>query len=157
MPRLRPVDLDFVRTAPRHHVNEAIVPAPISRVFGAVSGDPSGWRDWFPGFSSGHYEGASGVGAVRVVKYQGTTFRETILAWDEPSRWTFRVDSSTVPIANALIEDWTFEDAPGGTLARWTFNVEPNLLGRLIAPAQLRVMSRIFQRAMRNLGGQLSR
>jgi hypothetical protein len=154
--RLRPVDLDFVRTAPRRYVNEAIVVAPHSRVFDAVSGDPSGWKDWFPGFSAGHYEGEPGVGAVRVVKYQGTTFRETILAWDEPSRWAFRVDGSTVAIANALIEDWTFTDAPGGTLARWTFNVDPNLLGRLIAPAQLRVMSRIFQRAMRNLSERLS-
>jgi hypothetical protein len=156
VPKLRPVDLDFVRTAPRREANEAIVPAPRSRVFDAVSGDPDGWKQWFPGFSSGRYEGEPGVGAVRVVKYQGTTFRETILAWDAPSRWTFRVDSSTVPLANALVEDWTFDDVPGGgTLARWGFAYEPSLLGRVIAPLQIRTMSRIFQRAMRNLGEQL--
>jgi hypothetical protein len=156
MPKLRPVDLDFVRTAPRRHTNEAVIRAPRSRVFEAVSGEPDGWKDWFPGFSSGRYEGEPGVGAVRVVKYQGTTFRETMLAWDEPSRWTFRVDSSTVPLAKALVEDWTFDDVPDGTLARWSFAYEPSLLGRVIAPLQIRTMSRIFQRAMHNLEERLA-
>jgi hypothetical protein len=151
-----PADLDWRRTPPRRESNEAIVPAPRAAVYEGVGGEPNGWKDWFPGFSSGWYEGEPGVGAIRVVKYQGTTFRETILAWDEPTRWTFRVDSSTVPLASALVEDWTFEDAPRGTLARWSFAYEPSLLGRVIAPLQIRTMRRIFQRAMHNLGERLA-
>jgi uncharacterized protein YndB with AHSA1/START domain len=151
LPKLRPVDLDFVRTAPERFVFEATVPADRARVFAAVSGDPAGWKDWFPGMSGGSYEGSPGVGAKRVVRYRGTTFSETILAWDEPSRWTFRVDASTVPLAKALVEDWTFDERSDGTLARWTFCVDPNLLFRLIAPVQKRMMARLFDRAMRNL------
>jgi hypothetical protein len=154
---LRPVDLDFVRTAPKRYVFEAMVPADRSRVFAAVSGDPSGWKDWFPGISSGAYEGPPGVGAMRFVKFRGTSYFETMLAWDEPSRWMFRVDRSTLPIAKALVEDWTFEERGGGTLARWTFALEPTLLFRVIGPVVTRTMARLFRRAMRNLGSVLAR
>lgn len=156
MPKLRPVGLDFVHHAPKRWVFVATIPADRTRVFGALSADPMTWKEWFPGVSSGAYEGAPGVGAKRVVKMRGTSFFETILAWDEPSRWTFRVDRSTVPIAKALVEDWTFEDHANGTLVRWTFAVEPTLLARTIAPAQRRTMSRLFGRAMRNLSTLLA-
>ncbi len=155
MAKLRPVDLDFVRTAPQRWSFEAVVPTTRGRVFGAISGDPMAWREWFPGFSSGAYDGSPGVGAKRVVRYRRTSFFETILAWDEPSRWTFRVDRSSAPIAKALVEDWTFEEHADGTLVRWTYAVEPTLPARLIAPAQRRTMSRLFRRAMRNLGERL--
>jgi hypothetical protein len=155
--KLRPVDLEFVRTAPRKWSFEAVVPTARDRVFAAVSGDPAGWKEWFPGLSSGAYDGAPGVGAKRIVRYQGTSFFETVLAWDEPSRWTFRVDRSTVPLAKALVEDWTFQEHPDGTLVRWTFAVEPTVLARAVGPLQRRTMSRIFRRAMRNLGDRLTR
>jgi polyketide cyclase/dehydrase/lipid transport protein len=154
---LRPVDLDFVRTAPKRYVFEAMVPADRSRVFAAVSGDPSGWKDWFPGISSGAYEGPPGVGAMRFVKVRGTSYFETILAWDDPSRWTFRVDRATLPIAKALVEDWTFEEHANGTLARWTFTLEPSVLFRVVRPVMIPAMARLFRRAMRNLGDELAR
>lgn len=156
MPKLRPVGLDFVDHAPRRWVFVATVPADRTRVFAALSADPMTWKSWFPGVSSGAYEGAPGVGAMRVVKVRGASFFETMLAWDQPSRWTFRVDRSTVPIAKALVEDWTFDEHPDGTLVRWTFAVEPTLLARAIAPLQRRTMSVLFRRAMRNLAGLLS-
>lgn len=134
----------------------ATVPADRTRVFGALSADPMAWTDWFPGVSSGTYEGVPGVGAKRIVKVRGASFFETILAWDEPSRWTFRVDRATVPLAKALVEDWTFEEHADGTLVRWTFALEPTVLARLIAPAQRRTMSRLFGRAMRNLSALLA-
>jgi uncharacterized protein YndB with AHSA1/START domain len=150
VPRLRPVDLDFVRTAPQRWAFERTIRAPRERVF-AVVADVDSWKDWFPGFSSGRYEGTPGVGARRFIRYQGTTIDETMLAWDEPSRWTFRVDRATVPLAKALVEEWTFDQDGDGTLVRWTFASEPNLLMRLVAALQRRTMERVFDRAMRNL------
>lgn len=157
MPKLRPVGLDFVESAPIRWSFEAVVPAPRARVFEVVAGDAAGWAEWFPGFSSGAYDGPRGVGAKRIVRYAGTTIFETILAWDEPTRWTFRVDRWAVPMAKALVEDWTFEDHADETLVRWTYAAEPTLSVRLIAPVQRRTMSRTFRRAMRNLGERLAR
>jgi hypothetical protein len=156
VPALRPVDLDFVRTAPRRWAFETIVPAERERVFAALSGDPAAWKDWFPGISSGAYEGTPGVGAARVVTVRGMSFFETVLAWDEPSRWTFRVDRSNVPIAKALVEDWTFEQLTNGTRTRWTFCYEPTVLTTIIGPLQKLTMKRLFVRAMRNLGERLN-
>lgn len=157
MARFRPVDLDFVRTAPLRIVFETTVRADRARMFRAVGVDAAGWKDWYPGFSRGRYDGEPGVGARRVIRYRGVTFDETILAFDEPSRWTFRVDSATVPIAKSLVEEWTFDDHPDGTLARWTFCAEPGPLLRLLGPLQRRYQQRLFERAMRNLEGQLTR
>jgi hypothetical protein len=154
--RFRPVDLDFVRTAPTRFVFETVVPADRVRMFDAVGVDAGGWKHWYPGFSDGHYEGEPGLGATRVIRYRGITFSETILAWDEPSRWTFRVDSATVPLAKALVEEWTFDEQPDGTLARWTFCAEPGLLLRALGPLQQRYQARLFERAMRNLAERLS-
>ena len=53
------------------------------------------------------------VGSIREVHMSGTTFRETILAWDEPSRWAYRVDESSAPAGHALVEDWVLEDPAG--------------------------------------------
>jgi hypothetical protein len=155
--KLRPVEADFVRTAPKRWVFEASVPASRERVFAAVGGDAAGWKTWFPGFAYGAYEGTPGLGAVRIVKYLGTTFHETIVVWDEPSRWAFRVNSSTVPMARALVEEWTFEHGDGTTLVRWTFAIDPKPWFALFAPVARRYMARLFRRAMRNLGDVLSR
>ena len=156
MPRLRPVDLDFVRTAPLRMVFETTVPVDRARVFHAVGVDAAGWKDWYPGFSGGSYDGAPGVGARRVIRYRGVGFDETILAFDEPSRWTFRVDSATVPIAKALVEEWTFDEHTDGTLARWTFCAEPGPLLRVLGPLQERYQARLFRRAMANLTARLT-
>ncbi len=135
---------------------ETVVRADRARMFQAVGVDAEGWKDWYPGFSGGRYDGDPGAGARRVIRYRGVTFDETILAFDEPSRWTFRVDSATIPIAKALVEEWTFDEHPDGTLARWTFCAEPGLLLRTLGPLQRRYQASLFRRAMKNLERRLS-
>jgi hypothetical protein len=171
MTLLEPVDLDFLDQAPVRMVFTAEVPAPRAEVFAKVSGDPSGWS-WFPGLKAGSYEGPEpwGVGARRWVTIGNlgvaTTYRETILAWDEPVRWTYRVDESDNAIglrqADALVEDWTFRDAPwcaagvgGATIVDWTFAIRPSAVFRLALPVAPFVMGRLFRRAMRQLGEEL--
>jgi carbon monoxide dehydrogenase subunit G len=154
--KLRPEGLEFVQTAPKRWMFEAIVDAPRERVFAAISADPSTWKDWFPGFSKGGYVGKPGLDCGRWVRVGGTTYRETMVAWDEPSRWTYRVDSSTVPLARALVEDWYLEELGDRTVVRWTFAVEPAFWFRAMTPFVVRVMARLFKRAMRNLSEELA-
>jgi len=154
---LRPEGLDFLTTAPRRWRFEAEVAAPRPAVFAAVSGGPGAWT-WFPLLSSGRYqgEGPHGVGSRREIRIGGVLYRETILAWDEPSRWAYRVDRCSVPLARALVEDWAMDERGSGSVVRWTFAIDPGPLFRVGLPLATQVMGRLFRRAMANLGAELN-
>lgn len=158
MRQLRRVGLEFLAAAPLRLEFEAEVAAAPRAVFDAISGDPAVWRSWFPGFSGGHYEGAppQGVGAIREIRMSGTVYRETILAWEEPTRWAFRVDECTVPIGHALVEEWTVAERGTGAAVRWTFAIDPRPLFRAGTPLARPLMGWLFRRAMRNLGRELA-
>ncbi len=154
--QLQPVGLGFLDTAPVRFDFEAELPAPLPDVFAAISADPSTWT-WFPGLSEGRYESATphGVGTTRAVVMDGTTYRETILAWDAPTRWAYRVDESSEPTFNALAEDWVIEAHERGSILRWTFAVEPPLeLVELIAGAR-ETIDAVFVKAMAGLANFL--
>jgi hypothetical protein len=155
--RLRDVGLEFLDTAPVRLVFEAWVPARRENVFAAVTADPATWS-WFPAVSGGSYEGAEpyGVGSGREVRAAGVRYRETVMAWDEPSRWAYRVNECSAPTAWALLEGWEFEDGGDRTLVRWTFAFDPRLAFRLVLLFGRPIIGRVFRRAMRNLGVQLS-
>jgi hypothetical protein len=124
--RLAPVGLDFLATAPVRFDYVAPLPAPPATVFGAISADPSTWT-WFPGLADARYESAPpfGVGTIRSVVMDGVAYRETLLAWDEPSRWAYRVDESSDATFRALAEDWVVAAEGLGSTLTWTFAVDP--------------------------------
>lgn len=156
MRTLRAVDLSFLTSAPRVFTFTGQVAAPRAAVFAAIS-DPSGWKSWFPAFTSGAYRGRPphGVGSIREVRLTGgATFRETILAWDEGTRYTWRVDQAAPPIATALVEEWTCS-GDGPTTVTWTFAVDPTVLFSVVLPLAPRVMGALFTRALRALEAQL--
>jgi hypothetical protein len=157
MKRLRAVGLDFLDTAPVRLEFEAELAAPATAVFGAISADPATWKSWFPGFSKGRYEGAPpyGVGTIREIRMSGSTYRETMLAWDEPTRWAYRVDACTGPLAEALVEDWQVVDRGGSTTVRWVFAIDPGLVFKVGRVAAEPLMGWLFRRAMRNLERRL--
>jgi hypothetical protein len=156
--RLREVSPDFLTTAPKRWHFEGIVAAPQERVFDAIAADPSTWT-WFPGFSTGRYKGPGphGAGAIREVRVGPSIYRETIVVWDRPTRWVYRVDSTTVPLAHALVEEWAIEPADDGSLVRWTLAIDPRRLFVAMLPVAPLGMERIFRRAMRNLDATLAR
>lgn len=129
---LRPVEAEFLDTAPFVAISHATIAAPVDEVFAAVSGDPATWT-WFPGFSDrGRWltPPPHGVGSRRQVHMAGVAYTETMLVWDEPKRWTFRLDTATVPLVRAMVEDYRFEPVPAGarsdaTQLTWTFAVDP--------------------------------
>ena len=155
----RPEDLSFLDRAKLVYVFEAPVAATRERVFDAISADPSTWS-WFPGLQRGSYESEAplGVGSIREVRMAGTTYRETIIGWESPSRWAYRVDESSVALADALVEEWAILHDPAGsdtTIVRWTFALDPKPLfsaGKVAASA---VMGGLFRRAMANRSTQL--
>lgn len=154
---LRTVDLDFLDKAPHRFVFEAAVAAPKETVFGAISADPSTWT-WWPGHDEGSYETPPphGVGARRYMQMGDSWYRETILAWDTPTRWAYRVDESANAMIDALVEEWVVEGANGGSTVRWTFAAEPapNLAAGFAAAKS--VIGDMFDQAMANLGKRLS-
>jgi len=154
---LRPVDLSFLDTAPRRWTFEAKLAASPSAVFDAISGDPGAWT-WFPGMTSGAYEGEGphGVGSRRFIRQGPSLYRESILAWDTPRRWVYRVDETTFPMAHALVEEWVIEPAGPGSLVRWRFAIEPRALFIAVLPVAGNGMGSVFRRAMRNLDRMLA-
>lgn len=123
---LEPVGLEFLETAPVRFEYTAELPAAPDRVFAAISADPQSWT-WFPGLTNARYESSAphGVGTRRAVVMDGVTYRETILAWDAPRRWAYRVDESSDDTFHALVEDWLVEDHGDASVLRWVFAVAP--------------------------------
>jgi hypothetical protein len=154
--RLRAESPDFLATAPKRWNFDGRVDASQERVFDAIAADPSSWT-WFPGFSTGRYEGPGphGVGSIREVRVGPSVYRETIVAWDRPTRWVYRVDSTTVPLAHALVEEWIVEPDGEGSRVRWTFAVDPRAMFRVMGPLTAKVLGRVFRTAMRNLEAEL--
>jgi hypothetical protein len=162
MQPLKPVELDFIDTAPVRLVFDEPVAAPVEDVFAAISADPSTWS-WFPGMDEARYESDAphGVGSRRYVRMGEWAYRETILAWDPPTTWTYRVDESSGPPFAALAEEWKI--VPDGANARvqWTFAVDTAELAtgpNALEPAALRaVIGPVFEAAMRELSSRLQR
>ena len=156
--KLRAVDLSFLDTAPKRWTFEARLHAPADAVFAAISGDPGTWT-WFPGMTSGRYEGDGpyGVGSRRVIRQGPSVYHETIIAWETPRRWVYRVDETTVPMARALVEEWIVEPAGPGSLVCWRFAIDPRALFKAVGPLASVGMGSVFRRAMRNLDRTLDR
>ena len=157
MNKLRAEDLAFLERAPKRWDFEEPVAATPEAVFEAISADPSTWS-WFPGLSKDaryHGPGPPGVGSIREVSMAGTTYKETVLAWEPPTRWAYRVDECSAPIARALVEDWVIQPKGEGSVVRWTFTIDPRALFIAGLPVAGPLMGKLFAKAMRNLSEQL--
>jgi hypothetical protein len=154
--RLRDEGLEFLATAPYRVDVQAEVAAPPVAVFAAVAADPSTWS-WFPGLTAGGYTGPGqpGVGSRRYVEMGGVTYRETMLAWDGPNRWAYRVDECTAPLFHALVEDWVVQGRGDTAIVCWTFAADPREEIAAVLPDMPGVLEGVFTKAMRNLSAIL--
>lgn len=155
MKALELVDASFFIDAPVTVTTHVFVEAARSDVFAAISGDPAGWGDWFPGFDHGgrwESEPPYGVGSVRHVRAFRTDYSETILAWDTDERWAFRVDATSSPMFAAFAEDYRLADAGPGTLLSWTVAYRPSLVMRLATPVTPKVFGFIARKLAKDLG-----
>ncbi len=88
----------------------------------------------------------------------GVDYRETILVWDEPERWAFRVDEATAPIAHALAEEYRLVADGDQTVIHWTFCVDgpAAMLSLLASPLAPPAMGMLWRRACANLERRLT-
>jgi uncharacterized protein YndB with AHSA1/START domain len=124
---LRPEGLKFLETAPLRLTFAETLKASPEAVFYALSAEPEGWPRWYGAVTSSTYAGAGpyGVGSRRRVRLVGgVTFHETVIAWDSPSRYAYRIDRCTMPGLRALVEEWTVLETSEGTRVAWTLALD---------------------------------
>jgi uncharacterized protein YndB with AHSA1/START domain len=122
----RAVGLDFIDSAPQRTVVRVHFGHPPAAVFAALA-DAPGWGRWFPGFSAkSHYQTPApyGVGSRREMIVFGRPTIETILAWDEPSRFAFAIQQATMPGISALAENYSIEAEADGSSLTWTMALD---------------------------------
>lgn len=161
---LRPVGTDFIDQAPVQLRYERELAVPPGAVFDELA-DAEWWPAWFPQVRHAGYTTPPphGLGSRRKVRLAGgTQFQETIIAFDPPHRYTWRVDSCNIPAFSALVEDWTVQRAgDNGEAARsrvqWHFCGDPRLAFKAVQRGAPRAMQRVFDQAMRQLEERLRR
>ncbi len=149
------VDLDFLTTAPICLTASAHVARPPSEVFAAFAHDPANWGEFFPGFDkTGRYYTPRpyGVGSRCTKRVIGLKVEETVLDWDEGTRFAFRVDRTSVPAFYAWGEEYRFEPvARNATLLHFAIGCRPRLAFKLAKPLLPRAMALVLTRAGRNI------
>lgn len=153
--RLRPVELDFVESAPLRLVFAAEVGAPPKVVYAALADDVAGWSCWFTGVAR---SAATHGGAGREVRLTGgTRFTETVLAAEPDARYAYRVDTTNAPGLRALLEDWRLMPAGGGTRLRWTFAADGPAPFRSLLTLARPGLGHAFRQSARALDRRLTR
>ncbi|MFJ9416628.1 SRPBCC family protein [Streptomyces sp. NPDC101227] len=152
--RLRPVELDFVESAPLRLVFAAEVTAPPKAVYAALADDVAGWSCWFTGVSRA--ESTDGGRGRDVRLTGGTRFTETVLAAEPDAHYAYRVDATNAPGLRALLEDWRLTPAGGRTRLRWTFAADGPAPFRLMMTLARPGLGRAFRDSVRALEGRLA-
>jgi len=152
--RLRPVELDFTRTAPVRFVFVREMAAPPETVFRALADDVPGWSDWFPAVRS---IALVDEGTGRKVRLAGgTRFRETIIASQPSEVYAYRVDEASVPAVHALLEEWRLAPAGSGTRVQWTWAADGSAVFRFLMKLSRPGLARAFRGAVTALDRRLA-
>jgi len=157
MRTLSSVDVEFFDSAPHRFDFSEPVAAPVERVFAAISADPSTWS-WFEGVADGRYESAPphGVGTKRAIRMDDDIYRETMIAWEAPHRWAYRVDETTMTVFDALAEDWCVAADGDNAIVTWTFAIEPAAGAEAVVDVLPDLLGSVFRAAMQNLSAHLA-
>ena len=150
--RLRPVEIDFVETAPLRLVFTRDISAAPEAVFHSLAEDVSGWPLWFSSVSS--VRPTEGGREVRL--RGGIRFRESVLAAKAPEVYAYRVDVTNTPGARAWIEEWRLAPAGSGTRIRMTFALDGTEPFRLVCRLARPGVGRAVRQAMAALDRRLS-
>jgi hypothetical protein len=81
----------------------------------------------------------------------GLTYDETVIAWNRPDRFAFRVDRASLPVGAALAEDYRLLPDPSGTVLEWTFAIHPGPAMRWATRLFDPVMGRLVKKLAVNL------
>jgi len=126
--RLRPVTAEFLEDAPTRLVFTARFRAKPGEIFRELTEDASTWPLWFAPLRSGGYTGPPpyGVAAGRTMTLRGGAhFVESVVVWEEPQRFAYRVEQTNVPGVHAWMEEWGIAPAAeGGSVVRFTMALD---------------------------------
>jgi uncharacterized protein YndB with AHSA1/START domain len=155
---LEPVPLERIDALPYRIENTALFDAPPARVF-QIWGEPERPAEWFQGWVGHQWTTERrGVGAERVVELRGLSVKERFLVWDQGKRMTFHIYAMTLPLAQALVEDLTFEPGQPGkpgddetTRVRSVVRYRPALIARLFHPIVRAIFGRMFKSTVEGL------
>ncbi|WP_405622680.1 SRPBCC family protein [Streptomyces sp. NBC_00076] len=152
--QLRPVELEFVETAPVRLVFEREISAAPDAVFGALAEDVPGWSEWFAAVTSAR---PVDDGARRDIRLRGGgRFLETVLAAKPSEVYAYRVDLTNAPGARALAEEWRLVPAGTGTRVRWSFAADGTAAFRLALRFAGPGLGRAFRAAVTSLDRRLA-
>ncbi|MFI9246537.1 SRPBCC family protein [Streptomyces sp. NPDC053086] len=147
--RLRPVDLDFVGSAPVRLVFARDISASPEQVFHALAEDVPGWPQWFSAVTLAR---PTDGGAGREIRLRGgTRFAETVLVSKAPEVYAYRVDTTNAPGARALAEEWRLTPRGTGTRVQWTFAADGPAPFRFVLGLARAGLGRAFRNAVTSL------
>lgn len=155
----RPVDLDFLESAPVRLSFAGTLRAPAGAVFDAVARDVDALPRWYGAVAAAEYGGKAphGVGTKRRVKLiGGVTFHEEVIAWDTPDRYAYRIERTNVPGIRAMAERWSVLETSRGTRLVWTIALDAALPTALLARSMAPGMGLATRRALARLDRQLT-
>ncbi len=120
------VGLEFLNTAKVKYIIEVDTHLQQQVVWNAFA-DADTWQHWFPKVELASYDGTGpyGVGTTRRSIVDGTHYDETMLAWDEPRCWGYRINRATRAISKTQLEITEFEATETGTRVRWILACDP--------------------------------
>jgi len=148
-----PVDASFFETAPMRFKNVVELDARPAEAF-AVLEDGASWPRWFRGMRKVAWTSSEphGVGATRTVSLGLVTIDEHFFRWERDHRFSFYVTGQTVPLADALAEDYLLEGiAPGKTRFTYSVAIEPRLALAIGGPAARAYFGSMFKNACTGL------
>ena len=154
--RLRPAATDFLANAPTRLVFTSRLHSRREAVFRELTDDASTMPLWFREVRSAAYTGAPpyGVGAGRAVTLRlGGHFVETVIVWQQPSRFVYRVEQTTLPGVRAWMEEWLLAPAAdgSGTVLRFTIAMDAAPVLRAAVRLSRPGVARAVRRAVADL------
>lgn len=151
MPKLEPVELDFLERAEIEVSTEVDLPASIEEVW-SVLVDNDSWIHWFSGCRSmvSSVPVWSEAGDTRTIGVDVFKIEEVAVAIDESTRWAMCLTKTNLPMAKRMLEVLDLSDTSRNgevrTEVRWTGAIDPL--------TYLRPFTAVLQRRLVNTWGR---
>ncbi|MBK3580326.1 SRPBCC family protein [Streptomyces sp. MBT65] len=152
--RLRPVELDFIDSAPVRLVFTRDMSATPDAVFHALNDDVPGWAEWFSAVTSAR---SLDDGSRRDIRLKGGGhFLETVIAAKAAEVYAYRIDVTNAPGARAMAEEWRLIPVGGGTRVQWTFAADGTAVFKGVVRVARPGLGRAFREAVTALDRRLA-
>lgn len=122
----RSLDMDFAAHTPHALTYEVELPDSSDALF-ALLADAARWPEWFAEMQRVQWltPAPHGRGSERIAHLDLLSVRERFIAWEPGRRMTFCGLAMSLPLAEALVEDYQLTPiGPGWTRLRWSVHYQ---------------------------------